>query len=233
MKNTNLKLNKIKLIARLMLVILLLTSLLNLTGCMFRPTMVYDEEYYSHEEFVKMIEHYNSINNGSVDKFISFNLDSNDNVSKGIYRFSVITNNKSLIKKYGFLDIYDEYYDVDQICYINNREYKIGYHYDRTQMRQDFSRNDNMEIKVNDKKNCPYSSHDFDYYESFKTIDETTGTVVREELYERMYNYTYHYEFYIKDMKCGCIHISSIDEASEENLNEICRLLIDNIIIVK
>ena len=234
MKNTNLKLNKTKLVARLMVVILFLTTLLNLSGCIFRSTMVYDKEYYSHEDFVNIIEHYNSVNNGSVDTFISFDLDSNDNVFNSIYHLSLRTNNKGLIQKYGFLDIYDEFYTVQQLYYLNSTQYKILYHYDRNQARQDFSGDDKVEIKVNDKKNCPYSSHDLDYHESFNTtgyMDEE-GVVHVKELYTRMYNYVYHYELSINDMKCGCIHISSIYNASEEKLAEITQLLMDNIVII-
>ena len=234
MKNENLKFNKTKFVARLMLVILLLTTLLNLSGCIFRSTMVYDREYYSHEEFVNIIEHYNSVNNGSVDTFISFDLDFNDNVSNSIYRFSLITNNKGLIQKYGFLDIYDEFYRVKQLYYLNDTQYKILYHYDRNQARQEFKQDDKMEIRISDKTHCNSFSHDLDYHESFNTtsyIDEE-GKTQTKELYTRMYNYAYYCELYINDMECGCIHISSKLEMSTEKFEEIFKLLLDNIVII-
>ena len=57
-----LKINKTKLIARVMVLILLFTSVFNLSGCYFGPTITYDWEVYTHNEFVEEIEKFNSIN---------------------------------------------------------------------------------------------------------------------------------------------------------------------------
>ena len=45
-------------------------------------------------------------------------------------------------------------------------------------------------------------------------------------------NNIYHYKLLVNEKKFACIHISSIEEASEEKLEEIVQMLIDSMVII-
>ena len=47
-----------------------------------------------------------------------------------------------------------------------------------------------------------------------------------------IYNYSYHYSLYVNGAEYCCIHISSIEEASGEKLDEIIQMLLDNMVIL-
>ena len=81
MKNSN---RKIKLVARVMLLVFLLASAVSLVSCGIFSNYW---ELYSHKEFVRKVEEYNSRHNLYVDTFISFDLDSNEEISSSIYYF--------------------------------------------------------------------------------------------------------------------------------------------------
>ena len=56
--------------------------MLSLISC---GEFAYEWEVDTHDEFVKNIEKYNSINDGFVDTFISFDLDDNTEITKRLY----------------------------------------------------------------------------------------------------------------------------------------------------
>ena len=220
MKNTNFK---TKLITRIMLLVLLLTSVFSFAGCGMLP---YSWEVYSHAEFIKEIEKYNSINNGSVDTFISFDLDSNEDVTQKIYCLKTVVND-TLRKKLGFVDILDKYYTIYQLFYLrsndnsNQYEYKITCSYDRS--HDNFTERDIIEIRHGEHYgSCGgYSGY---YQETFDFGPDNQPI--------RMYNYFYEYQIYVNNIKIGCVHISSIDETSEEKLNEIIQMLYDSLVVI-
>ena len=80
MKNTNLKLNKIKLVARLMLVVILVASITMLPSCFFiggETSCIFT--FYSHNEFAEFINKYMSNKQDRfVPTFVSFDLDDID-----------------------------------------------------------------------------------------------------------------------------------------------------------
>ena len=94
MKNTNLKLNKTKLVARLMLIILLLMSTTILSSCFSiggETSCVFT--FYSHEEFAEFIEEYVSNKQDRfVPTFVSFDLDDIDYIK--VDKYSVGTSQK-------------------------------------------------------------------------------------------------------------------------------------------
>ena len=219
---------KTKLVARVMLLVLLLASSTNLTGCM---NFLYDWEVNTHEEFVKEVEKYNSINNGSVDTFISFDLDSYETVSKKMYNFKAMPGYKGLVEKYGLYDIYDEYYDIYQVFYLSydyhEYAYKIRYHYNRNHTQNNFTQQDKIEITISDEKHCDSIEADL-YYQA--SLDNGSVSYRVEE--NRLYSHTYYYEVYVNGVNFGCIHISSIEEASEEKLAEIIQMMQDSLVVI-
>ena len=222
MKN-NVKTNTVKqILARVMIAILLFTSVLNLSGCMLGGVPS-DWEVYSHQEFVKRIEKFNSINNGSVDTFISFDLDNNENVINSIYYFWI-----TLTEEFGLYDIHDKFYDVKQIYYLGG--YKIKCNYKR--IKNNFTQDDKIEIRFNESHHnksshnpqCQFASNDSYYEGSLEHRDGYTE--------HKIYNYFYYYEIYVNDSEIACIHISSRYESNEEELNEIIKMLEDSLVVI-
>ena len=220
MKNTNLKLDKTKLVARLMIVILLLTSALTLASC---GIFAYEWETYSHEGFVSKVNEYNSIHDIYVDTFISFDLDSNEEVSERIYYFRSGLKKKMHDKI--LYDIYNKSYDVAQVFYLNSDKYehafKITCKYGR--IKNNITEEDKIEIKSLSKHfDCESGEM---YYQASLEIDN------REEA-NRIYEHIYRYEIYVNDVNIGCVHISCIEEATEEKLNEIIQMLSDSLVVL-
>ena len=91
MKNTNLKLNKTKLIAKLMLVVILATTVsLSLSSCIWSSSMNRIIRFESYKELLEFVEEYNSKNDGFVYTFVSFDFDDCDNIQIYEYTFSTI-----------------------------------------------------------------------------------------------------------------------------------------------
>ena len=218
----NFKTNKTKLIARVMLLVLLATSAFSFVGCGVLP---YSWEVYSHEEFVKEVEKYNSRNNGSTDTFISFNFDSNEDVTQKMYCLKTVVN-KTICKKIGFVDLLNKSYTICQVVYLKNEdnsnehEYKISCMYER--ISNNFTKHDKIEIIKFDTHSCSNSSDIF-YEESIRN----TGV---NNIW--MYHYFCKCGIYVNDVMIGCIHISSIDEASEEKLDEIIQMMYDSLVVI-
>lgn len=216
----------------LMLVTLLITSVLMLTSCVWGPTIAYEWQVESHSEFVEEIEKFNSTNDEYISTFISFDLDENENISKQIYHFNTIAN-KSAVNKYGLCDKICSTFDIDIMYYIRsnieNAEYQdyaylVGCYY--RDVSFNFSAQDNIEIKRCNTYEGEYSdrqcSHAYEDQKYFGSIDSDTF----------IYNHTYHYEIFVNDTEVACIHISSIDETSEEKLNEIINMLYDSLVVL-
>ena len=206
--------NATKLLAKVMLIVVLLTGVPGLSGCMI-GVVPSDWEVYSHQQFVERIEQFNSINNGSIDTFISFDLDNNENVINSIYYFWI-----TLAEEFGLYDIHDTYYKVKQMFYLD--EYKIKCTYKR--IKNNFTQDDKIEIRFNESHHCPLSSSDFYYEESLEYNDGYTE--------HNIYNYFYYYEIYVNDNFIACIHISSENEATKEELNKIIKMLEDSLVVI-
>ena len=86
-KKTSKKRNIKKAIGISVLICILL-SCISLCACGRYP---YEWEVSTHGEFVENIKKYNSKHDEFVNTFISFNLDSNENVTKQIYNFNTLS----------------------------------------------------------------------------------------------------------------------------------------------
>ncbi len=233
MKNGKNKLNKTKLIARVMLVVLLLGGTLNLAGC---GLVEYYWEGKSHQEFVEYIKNYNSRHDLFVNTFISFDLDNHYEVSERIYYlFSIIsTRARGFERNHGYIcDIHEDGFGIKFLYYLrsdteleNDRAYKIKCSF--TKVPFNFTENDKIEFTQSE---CNYyndvtnSVDDFVYEKSFY-LD---GSKTEEDI---IYNHRYHYSIYVNDTEACCIHISSIDEASEEKLADIIQMLSDSMVVL-
>ena len=234
MKKQKIKFNKSKLVARVMLVILLVASAVSLFGCYFGPTLAYHWEVNTHNEFVKEIDKFNHTSDGFVDTFISFDLDENEEVSDRIYCFDTIAN-ATKVAKFGLCDKICSGHSVYLLFYLNaptqseehkDHAYKIACYY--RDVKYNFSENDKIEVKKGN---------------TYKEYESERCSVFRDEFYQQgmmnydlpenmVYNYSSHYEIWVNDEEFACIHISSIEEASEEKLDEIIQMLYDSLVII-
>ena len=233
MKNQTTKFNKSKLVARVMLVVFLMTGAVSLTSCIFDSVIPYDWEVYSHEEFVKQIETYYSLHDLFVGTFISFDLDDNDEVSKRVYFTGTMANSKArgFNRKHGYVcDLYADGLAEQLLFYLKSdgEQYSdCAYKIKCTFKRVDFNYNEKDKIEIAKSEcRCSFAGLEYDLmYEESLMVDPNPEDAP-------VYNYMYHYSLYVNDtLKCN-IHISSIEEASEEKLNEIIQMLLDNMVIL-
>ena len=234
MKNGTIKLNKTKIVARVMLVILLFSSAVNLAGCGL-------VEYYwaseTHQEFVEYIKNYNSRHDLYVDTFISFDLDNNSEVSKREYSvFSIIsTRARGFERDHGYIcDIHEEALGITFLYYLrsgneleNDYAYKIKCHF--TRFLFNFNDNDKIEIKESE---CNNYNNEFNNSIVDLVYEESIRNEYPKTEEDIIYNHRYHYAIYVNDTEACCIHISSIDEASEEKLADIIQILSDSMVIL-
>lgn len=204
--------------AKIMLLVFLVTNALVFVSC---GIFKYEWEVYSHEEFVRKVNEYNSVHNIYVDTFISFDLDSNEEVFERIYYF--IAGTKKKMRDKTLYDIHNNFYRITEVFYLNSDEqehaYKITCKYDRLQ--NNFTIEDTIEIKsLSSHFACEY---DDQYYQA--SLERDFDKV-------KIYEYIYRYEIYINNVKSGCIHISSIEEANEEKLDEIIKMLSDSLVVL-
>ena len=230
MKNQTTKVNRPKLVAKGMILVFLLTSAVSFFGCYFGPTIGYQWEVDTHKEFMDEIKEYNSTHDNFINTFISFDLDKNENISKRIYHFSTVAN-RAKVDKFGLCDKICSTWNVHFAFYLksniennehNEYAYKIGCYY--RDVQYNFLKQDEIQIRQGKTRNCGDEGRDF-YYQV--TLNGYSG-----EPENRIYQNAYHYEIFVNNTRFGCIHISSIDEASEEKLDEIIQMLLDSLVVI-
>ena len=217
----------------LMLVTLLITSVLMLTSCGY---VEYDIEVNSHKDFVNNIDNYNSLHDFYVDTFISFDLDENEMVSKSIYYVFTLMplSSRNFLIEHGYIcDIHNDGLAQILVFYLrgenessSDRAYKIKCSFSKVP----FNYTSEDEIKITNS-NCTYYSENSTLRKD-EFYEDTLLTQAGIEEKDRIYNHVYHYSLCVNDVQACCIHISSIDEASEEKLNEIIDMLYDSLVVL-
>jgi hypothetical protein len=215
---------KIKqILAKVMLVVVLLTSVLSLSGCrkLFGKYRAHEEYLYkSHAEFVEFIEKYNSKNDGFVSTFISFDFDSNETVSDRYYfRYMVAELN----------DYYDKVYDK----YQNEMGINMFFYVDDIQIECFYGIRDNYNFYQDSEILMQFvESIHIDDTASYK-IDfrDIRSFDLESNKYMRYYEYTNIYQVNINGKKELTVRIA-YNEINQEKLDEICKLLMDNIVII-
>ncbi len=227
------KTKTLKLISKALLVIILATSVLSLSSCGGPNIFGYynnqscSEEYYSHKEFQNFIEKYNSKNDGFVATFISFDFDSNENITNKCYRWG-----KQLkLNKYFdvMFDKYQDYIGIGMYFYMNgfdekgdlvDNKYQIFCVYSYGKINFNFDKNDEIVLMKFDENSTPI------YFNELKSMYFYNPTSLT-------YNYAQSYCLNVNGIKIMEISIASLDETiSQEKLDEICQLLMDNIVII-
>ena len=214
--------NKTKLIAKLMLVVILGVSILVITSCnsgLVNRKISFD----TNEDFVKFIDNYNSKNDGTIYTFIAFDFANYEKVK--LYEYELNTVWKS---GYNLNKMYDKNHSkgfgCNVIFHIDEINAQIQFKY--STKNYNFYQNDTMS---------------FEFIESYKAF---APDGVREEYadlrtfnfetldYDNYYEYMYVYKLSINQKEEVTIKITSENEILREKLNEICKLLMDNIVII-
>lgn len=234
MKNEKTKFNKSKLVARVILLIFLLANMLCFSSCIFHGIIVWHKEVYSHEEFVQWVEGYNSRHDLYVDTFISFDLDDNEQVTKRLYASTtrISTKHNGFIAEHGYIcDIHGYSFPTFFAFYLkddgeNANDYAYKIRCEPRVVDFNFTENDNIEICSSEECTTSYSAAFLDYMYENSLIYQPHSEKVS------VYNHIYHYSMYANDKLIACFHISSIDEASEEKLDEIIQMMSDSLVIL-
>ena len=228
--NLKTKTNTVKqILARVMLVVVLLTSVLSLSGCRKLFGNYHAEKgdlYKSHAELVEFIEKYNSKNDGFVSTFISFDFDSNEIVSDRYYYWGIVAKLNDYYDK--VYDKYQDYLALRMTFYVNDVDengdiikdsYQIYCSYNTKNVNYNFDANDNLSLNLFDAS--------------------TTSPIYLGELFrvynpnDNEYNYITTYSLYVNEVDVMQISIASLEkELSQEKIDEICKLLMDNIVII-
>ena len=236
--------NKTKLIA---LILLLCMATFMFSSCLWTGGKV-DRTivFYTHDELVEFVEKYNSKNDGVVYTFVSFDFDDNSEIDVFKYQFHTIwTLKRSIItNETKYADMYDKdhskgfNFGCEFIVYMYDNSAQIICEYVTSE--ENFYQYDDMNIEfvekysfdelANDKKKMyeKYSNYD-ELLEDFaekRTLDKNTLE------YGNYYAYKYVYQVNINNTRRVTANIFTESELSQAKLDEIAKLLLDNVVII-
>ena len=223
MKNANFK---TKLIARVMLVILLISGVLPLGSCNGGWGSPVDRSISleSKEELVQFVEKYNSKNDGFVHTFVAFDFDNHNQVETFRYTLDTMWKNGYDIDK-----MYDKNHNngfrCSMIFYISDINAQITCKYS-TNSNYNFYQGDAITIQF------------VDAYQKFEPnavkeewADQRTFNIETLD-YDRYYEYMYVYQININGNEEVILKINVDKETSIEELDAIAQLFVDNIVII-
>ena len=226
MKKRNLIANKTNLVARMLLIVLLLTSTLTLTACPggFGSPVNRFIWLESKEELIQFVEKYNSKNDGFVYTFVAFDFDNHNQVKT--YRYELDT-------------IWKNGYNFDKIC-DKNHSWGWGcsaiFHMDaiNAQIMCHYSTNSDYNFYQGDEISIQF----VDAYQKFEPngvkeewADQRTFNIETLD-YDRYYEYMYVYQININGNEEVILKIAVENEMSIEELDAIAQLFVDNIVII-
>ena len=205
----------LKFTSKMMFLILILTISLTCSSCVFGWGM-YSSGWsvYDHQSFVEKIEEFNSKHNAYVDTFISFDLDSNEEILEKYYYFQAVSSSKQS-KDTPYDKYTNHFHEVVILFYLSG--YKIEYK-SQTGLSGNFTDKAEFDIKSGGK-------HGMDCKEDALYYQDSDNS-------KKIYNYAYYYKLYVNDVEFGCVHISSVDEPSEEKLNELLQMMEDSLVVI-
>ena len=189
------------------------------------------DEYYSHEEFQNFIEKYNSRNDGFVGSFISFDFDSSDIVEYKCYEWSMVAR----LNKYMDDMLFDKYQEdklgLSFILYVNDME-ESGVSIKNAYQIVCVGITGHQRYIINSKDAITLTRVEGDdaidiqkYYNSYKSTFYNPFAL--------NYNYITEYSLCVNGNYYMEIVIAGLeDNVSQEQLDEICQLLMDNIVII-
>ena len=224
------KLNKTKIIARVMLVFTIMVSMA-LFACSFFigdvDEVVQIKDFNSHRDFANFLQEYNSESDSTTSSFISFDFDNYDVAFDKYYIFRTRStkNAKNLYDKNTFDTNVELFFYLDKDAQNSENsdfEYKIKCSYVKPE--KTFSRYDAFEIKLLDENEMSgeYSINSIDYQDERLPVNEDNNK----------YTYAYSLALLINGEREMSIKISSTRELDEAGLNSISKTLLDNMVII-
>ena len=220
MKKHKLKFNTSRFVARGAAILLLVFVSLGVCACTDGGLVSRKREFTTHAQFKEFLHEYNSKNDGTVSSFISVDFDGNDSIPSALYVFQAVQkysennlydNNTNYIYSYVYMYFFS---DVEK----TGLEYKIKCTYYKKDIH--FSNDDVFSVQQIDPSSKSYSVKSIDY------CDEINSQT------DAKYNYVYQFDLLINSASEMSIKISSVDELSDDNLNKICALLTENLVII-
>ena len=228
------------------LLVLICTITLTFTSCLWRKyTVLTNRIFDSQKDLVEFIEEYNSKNDGFVYTFILFDFD-NDEIIKpyfhSLYGFWTIRSSP-LFKDEHYVKRYDknhsQIFGGKSVFHIEEWSVQIRCSYN-TSKEYNFYQNDEISIEYIEKYNFDeiannqekmnemyYSYDEFLYdFADWRSLNEDSFD------YEEYYNYMNIYSIQINGENTVTVKIASKSELSEEQINVINNLLLDNIVII-
>ena len=211
--NLKTKTNTVKqILSKVMVVVLLAVSVLTLSSCSY--VRFSGGTFTSHKEFEQFLIHFNSVNDGEVSTFISFDFDKNNQIQNKQYEYHIEVLDRPLIKE----DINDKFAKqvlVKMFFYLNDNEtceYQIMCVYSAKGLN--FYQDDDYKLipAEDGKEDIVYKQNSGDLTDKYISVQKYVLCIDHSELME--------------------IYISSTAEFTQEKLDQICEILMDNIVII-
>ena len=218
------------------MLIIIISSVLTLVSCgnsdLFgNYHLERNDKYNSHEEFLKFVEKYNSKNDGEVYSFISFDFDTSDAVQYKCYRWFMLAK----LNKYIDDMIFDKYQGdslgLEFVFGVNDSKVGAGAEQNAYQIvccgilghqRIKISSDDVLSFENPSETD---SAHDRKYYNSYSYNFYNPDKL--------SYNYVASYDLCVNGEYYMSVIIAALrEDVSAEKQNELCQLLLDNIVII-
>ena len=240
------KTNKTKLIARVLVLVLLLTSAVTLTACpgwngKVNRTITFE----SHNELLQFVEEYNSKNDGFVYTFVSFDFSDHSSIEIYEYNFNTVWKIKSslITDEISYATMYDKDHSrghgfgCEFFMHMDDIDTQIRCNYGTTS-DYNFYQNDKMVMSFVYQYHIDdiWDNETYDYYSEFNNYKEEFADLRTFDFntakYKEYYDYMYLYKININGIDEITTKINSKSELSQETLDEICKILMDNIVII-
>lgn len=209
MKNT-------KFVAKITVILILLLSTIVLNSC--AHIGISEGKLQSHKEFLEFVQSFNSINDKNIASFISIDFDNNDKIQNKVYEYHLE------MRRYPFIETgdYDKYSDL---AIVRMYFYLI---YEKENIQEN-------EYQIM----CSYSTKEFNFYQNSNlqlvlSDGESRDTVYKQNNSDNLdyYVYTQKYQLLTDGKNVMDIYVSSTLQPTQKQLDEICQLLLDNIVII-
>ncbi len=215
----------LKFTSKMMLILILATSVLTLSSChIFEDAdwNVHYKEFHTHFEFANFIQDYNSNADSNISSFFSFNFDNDNGILDKYYKFRT----RAPYKAENLYDKNTVDTNVELIFYYDNDvssgelEYKIKCVYRKSE--RNFSHTDKFEIKTltAEEMSGEYLINSKDYQDERLSNDN------------KKYNHVYSLALLVNGENIMSIKISSTQELPQVQLDGVSQILLDNMIII-
>ena len=215
------------------IICLLIILLLSLSSCDHFGGMVSSSlPFDSCEDLAEFVSKYNSKRDDFTFTFVLFDFPESSGIETYLYKAWTTRDFKRNL--FTGENIYEEFYD---------KTHGKTFLFDMIFYMDEASANDSI-IERAYQIHCRYMTPYYNFYQSdemrIELISSNTSAhsedmsswTLETHSYTRYYRYKYIYKLYVNDVETVTITVSAENEPSAEKLEEICQLLLDNIVII-